>query len=50
MERAILRTSENIPNAVTAAPAPAPWTIKGLGNLLVVNAMMLSDPFKEANG
>ena len=47
---AILRTSENIPNAVTAAPAPAPCTISGFGKRRVVNAIMLSLPFKEANG
>ena len=40
------------PIAVTAAPAPAPWTIRGRGLYRSVwNIMMLSEPPREvANG
>ena len=35
------------PMAVTSAPAPAPWIIKGRGEYrLVWNEMMLSEPFR----
>lgn len=35
------------PIAVTSAPAPAPWMIRGRGEyLLVVKEMMLSDPLR----
>jgi hypothetical protein len=41
-------TSPSTPIAVTAAPAPAPWTISGrTGYRLVWNAMILSDPCNE---
>jgi len=43
--------SLNIPAAVTWAPAPGPRTMSGwLLYLLVVNAIMLSDPDTCANG
>ena len=39
-----------MPNAVTAAPAPAPWMTSPFGKRSVVILTMLSLPWRDANG